>query len=118
MNRYPHKIIIQKVVTESSPYADAEYETVYEGRCRCFMDGRSSIDTQGDSESDYQVVIPSPKMVDVGENYKVGVKFQHTSNGKEWDVIGYVVDFARYDRVCNLYFSLEKDQQIEEDTEM
>ena len=57
MNRYPHKIIIQKVVTESSPYADAEYETVYEGRCRCFMDGRSSIDTQGDSESNYQVVI-------------------------------------------------------------
>jgi hypothetical protein len=54
-------------------------------------------------------------MVDVGENYKVGVKFQNTSNGKEWDVIGYVVDFARYDRVCNLYFSLVKDQQIEED---
>ena len=118
MNRFPHKIIIQKVVTESSPYNDAEYETIYEGRCRCFMDGRSSIDVQGDSESNYQAVIPSPKMPNVGENYKVGVKFQHTSDDREWDVVGYVVDFARYDRVCNLYFSLVKDQQIEEDVEM
>jgi len=79
------------------------------------MDGRSSIDAQGDSENNYQVVIPSPKMVDIGENYKVGVKFQHTTNEKKWDIVGYVVDFARYDRVCNLYFSLVKDQQIEED---
>jgi hypothetical protein len=55
-------------------------------------------------------------MPNVGENYKVGVKFQHTSDDREWDVVGYVVDFARYDRVCNLYFSLVKDQQIKEDT--
>lgn len=115
MNRYPHKIIIQKVITESSPYNDAEYETVFTGRCRCFMDRRSSIDTQGDSENNYQVVIPSPKMIDIGENYKVGVKLQHTDKKKEWDLVGYVVDFARYDRVCNLYFSMIKEQQIDED---
>lgn len=115
MIRYPHKIIIQKVITESSPYEDATYETIFEGKCRCFMDRRSSIDAKGDSECNYQVVIPSPSMVDVGENYKVGVKLQNTNNDKDWDIVGYVVDFARYDRVCNLYFSMVKDNQIEED---
>jgi hypothetical protein len=112
MNRYPHKIIIQEVVGERTPYNEPTYETVFEGRCRCFLDKKAA---GGDdiTANDYQVVIPSPKMVDVGENFKVGVKFQNATNGKAWDLVGFVKDFARYDRVCNLYFQVIKDNQIE-----
>jgi hypothetical protein len=113
MNRYPHIIIIQKVTETSSPYEEPEYETIYEGRCRCFMDKQSSMAGDGFSENYYQVVIPSPKMVAIGENFKVGVKY-HSSN-VAWDLVGYVKDFARYDRVCNIYFQVVKDNQIEED---
>lgn len=114
MDRYPHKILIQSVIGEVSPYKSPTYTNVFEGRCRCFMDKRSS---NGDdlSENNYQVVIPSPKMVDIGENFKVSVKMHNTINGKEWDLVGYVKDFARYDRVCNLYFQEIKDLQIQED---
>ena len=113
MDRYPHKILIQSVVGEASPYQTPTYVDVFEGRCRCFMDKRSS---NGDdmTENNYQVVIPSPKMVDIGENFKVFVKMQNTINGKAWDYVGFVKDFARYDRVCNLYFQVVKDNEVEE----
>ena len=95
MDRYPHKIIIQNSVGDSdNPYSDSTFETVFEGRCRCFLDKRSS-GTDGEiTENSYQVVIPSPNMVDIGENFKVGVKLQHNS-GKKWDLVGFVKDFAR-----------------------
>lgn len=115
MNRYPHKIIIQKTVETANPYDTPIYETIYEGRCRCFMDKQSTMAGDGFSENYYQVVIPSPRMVEVGENFKVGVKMLLHSNDKKWDYVGYVKDFARYDRVCNLYFQVVKDNQIEED---
>lgn len=113
MDRYPHKIIIQKSIGDFSPYQSPTYTNVFEGRCRCFMDKRSA---NGDdiTENSYQVVIPSPQMVDVGENFKVFVKMQNTINGKDWDLIGFVKDFARYDRVCNLYFQVVKDNEVEE----
>lgn len=115
MDRYPHKIIIQNSVGDSdNPYSDSTFETVFEDRCRCFLDKRSS-GTDGEiTENSYQVVIPSPNMVDIGENFKVGVKLQHNS-GRKWDLVGFVKDFARYDRVCNLYFQVTKDNQIIED---
>lgn len=115
MYRYPHTIIIQKPNGSENPYEDVSFTTIYEGRCRCFLDKLSNANNDSISEGDYQVVIPSPRMVDVGENFKVGVKFQHTSNDKRWDIVGYVRDFARYDRVCNLYFQIVKDNMIEED---
>lgn len=113
MDRYPHKILIQSVIGEVSPYQSPTYTNIFEGRCRCFMDKRSS---NGDdlSENNYQVVIPSPKMVDIGENSKVYVKMHNTINGKEWDLVGFVKDFARYDRVCNLYFQVIKDNAVVE----
>ena len=115
MNRHPHKIIIQKVINSNSPYDEPTYETIYEGRCRCFMDKQSSLAGDGFSENYYQAVIPSPRMVDVGENFKIGIKLDKTTNDREWDIVGYVKDFARYDRVCNVYFQVVKDNQIEED---
>lgn len=115
MNRYPHKIIIQRPVGHENPYEDVSYETVFEGRCRCFLDKLSNAAGEGISEGDYQVVIPSPRMVDVGENFRVGIKTQYTSSEKKWDFVGFVKDFARYDRVCNVYFQVVKDNQIEEE---
>lgn len=114
MDRYPHKILIQSITGERTPYQEPTYTNVFSGRCRCFMDKRSP---EGDelTENSYQVVIPNPKMVDIGEGFKVFVKMQNTVNGKEWDLIGFVKDFARYDRVCNLYFQVVKDETITED---
>lgn len=115
MNRYPHKIIIQQVITNSDPYISPVYETVFTGRCRCFLDKPTSVYEDDITTNNYQVVIPSPKMIDVGENFKVAVKFHNTPKDREWDLIGYVKDFARYDRVCNLFFQEIKDNQITED---
>ena len=115
MDRYPHKIIIQKVITDSDPYKRPVYETIFTGRCRCFLKNQTSPFEDEITTNNYQVVIPYPKMVDVGENFKVGVKFHNTSKDKMWDLLGYVKDFARFDRVCNLFFQEIKDLQIQED---
>ena len=115
MKRYPHKIIIKKVITNSDPYSSPVYETVFTGRCRCFLKKQTGVFEDDITTNNYQAVIPSPKMTDVGENFKVSVKFQNTSKDKEWDLTGYVKDFARYDLVCNVYFQEIKDNQITED---
>lgn len=115
MNRYPHYIIIQKVITDNDPYGQPVYETIFTGRCRCFLKNQTSPFEDEVTTNNYQVVIPYPKMVDVGENFKVGVKLHSTSKDQKWDKIGYVKDFARYDRVCNLDFQEIKDLQIQED---
>lgn len=115
MDRYPHKILIQKMVGEATPYQDAEYATVYEGRGRYFLKSKAAINDGDVSEDTYQIVIPSSKIEDIGENFKVAVKHQHTSSEKEWDLVGFVTNFARYDRVCNVFFQVIKDNQIAED---
>ena len=63
----------------------------------------------------HQVVIPDRNMPDIGENFKVGVKMHTSPDEREWTLVGYVKDFARYDRVCNLYFQMVKENLIEED---
>jgi len=63
----------------------------------------------------HQVVIPDRSMPEIGENYKVGVKMHTSKDAKDWTLVGYVKDFARYDRVCNLYFQMVKENLIAED---
>lgn len=113
MIRYPHYIVIQKPISSENPYEEVQYETVFEGLCRCFLD-RVPYSGGGDlSQNNYQAVIPSPRMPNIGENYKVGVKVG--INTDSYDHVGYVRVFARYDRVCNVYFEVIKDHMIEED---
>lgn len=109
--RYPHYITLQKDISETtSPYSSPLYFNVYGGKCRCFLDKLSSGSVE-DRVNTYQVVIPDPKMGAVGENWRVMIQLSK-SDKKTYDLLGYVTDFAQYDRVCVLYFEVLKDNQI------
>ena len=113
MNRYPDTIVILK--TEGGdPYHEPTFEEVYRGRCRCFLDRQAGFRTNRVMDCSHQVVIPDRNMPDIGENFKVGVKMHTSPDEREWTLVGYVKDFARYDRVCNLYFQMVKENLIEE----
>lgn len=116
MNRYPDTIIILRPIGDSSPYAnDVTWEQVYSGRCRCFLDRQSAFRTNKVMDCTHQVVIPDRYMPEIGENFKVGIKMHTNKSNRNWDLVGYVKDFARYDRVCNLYFQMVKENLIAED---
>ena len=114
MVRYPDKIIIMEPVG-GDPYNAPTWNKVYEDKCRCFLDRQSAFRTNKVMDCTHQVVIPDRDMPEIGENWKVGVKMHTNPSGDEWDLVGYVKDFARYDRVCNLYFQMFKENLIAED---
>jgi hypothetical protein len=66
-------------------------------------------------DSTHQVVIPDRYMPEIGENFKVGVRMHTNTSNRNWDLVGFVKDFARYDRVCNLNFQMVKENLIYED---
>lgn len=111
---YPDRIIIQKPINDG-PYGSTNYETVYTGSCKCFLDKMSALRVTKVMDNHFCCVIPNRSMPDVGERYKVGVKYHNTKNGMNCDLVGYVLDFARYNRVCNVYFQIAKEEMIYED---
>lgn len=115
MKRYPDEIIILKPADGGTPYKAAPFLQVYRGRCRCFLDRQAAFRTNRVMDCTYQVVIPDRFMEDIGENFKVGVKLHTSKSNHNWDLVGYVKDFARHDRVCNLYFQMVKENLIYED---
>lgn len=115
MNRYPDEIVIFEPNYESNPYKHVKPTPVYRGRCRCFLDRQAAFRTNRVMDCSYQVVIPDRNMIEIGENFKVGVKMHTNKGNRNWDLVGYVKDFARYDRVCNLYFQMVKENLIYED---
>lgn len=114
MNRYPDEIIILESEGRG-PYEDPVFTEVYRGKCRCFLDRQAAFRTNRVMDCSHQVVIPDRYMPDIGENSKVGVHMHTSPDEREWTLVGYVKDFARYDRVCNLYFQMVKENLIEED---
>lgn len=115
MNRHPDTIVILRQIGEATPYDTPHFEQVYTGRCKCSLDRQSAFRMEKVMDSTYQVVIPDRSMPEIGENYIVGIKMHTNKNSRSWDLIGYVKDFARYDRVCNLYFQIPKENIILED---
>lgn len=115
MNRYPDQIIILEAIG-GDPYNAPKWRQVYTGRCRCFLHRESGFRTNKVMDSSHQVVIPDRSMPEIGENFKVGIKMHTNKNNHYWDLVGYVKDFARYDRVCNLNFQMVKENLIYEDT--
>lgn len=115
MIKYPDEIIILKPMEGGTPYDAAPWEQVYRGKCRCFLDRQAAFRINKIMDCSYQVVIPDRHMVDIGENFKVGIKMHTSKSNHNWDLVGYVKDFARYDRVCNLYFQMVKENLIYED---
>jgi hypothetical protein len=114
MVRYPDEILIVKPLVENDPYHAPEWEQVYQGRCRCFLDRQSGFRTNKVMDCTHQIVVPDAYMPEIGENFKVGVKM-HTKRSNKYDLVGYVKDFARYDHVCNIYIQMVKENLIEED---
>lgn len=116
MDRYPHTILIQKPSDNASnPYKEPSYNDVYKGRCRCYLNGQSRFRSQKVMDSDFAVSIPDPHMVTIGETYKVCIRYNIHDSIYDWDLMGYVKDFIRYDRNCYIYFQVIKENQIEED---
>ena len=114
MSRYSDKIIILEAIG-GDPYQEPTWRKVYEGRCRCFLHRESGYRIGKVMDCTHQVVIPDRNMVQIGENFKVGVKMHTNKDNRNWDLVGYVKDFARYDRVCNLFFQMVKENIIYED---
>lgn len=115
MNRYPDTIIILRT-DEEDPYAEEVLWTeVYRGRCRCFLNRQAGYRIGKVMDCTHEVVIPDRSMPDIGENFKVGIHMHTSPSDREWTLVGYVKDFARYDRVCNLFFQMVKENLIEED---
>ena len=115
MNRFPHTILIQKPSDGyNNPFKEASYEDVYKGRCRCFINGQARFRSQKVMDADFHAVIPDPGMVTIGENYKANVSYDLNSETK-YDVIGFVKDFVRYDKVCEVFIQVIKENQIEGD---
>lgn len=115
MQKYPDKIVILEVKEGGTPYKPAGYVQVYSGPCRCFLNKPAAFRTVKMMDCDYGVVVPDRHMIAIGENFKVGIKLHNSKSTKSWDLVGYVKDFARYDRVCNIYFQMTKENLIEED---
>ena len=114
MQKYPDKVIILKV-NGDGPYGNPVREQVYTGRCRAFLDGKARYRLERVMNSTYRVVIPDRKMPDIGENFVVAVRFHNNPSVLYWDVVGYVKDFARYERICEITFELVKENIIYED---
>ena len=115
MNRFPHTILVQKAQGDfNNPFEEVGFENVYKGRCRCFINGQDRMRANKIMDSDYHVVIPDPRMVTIGENYKANISY-NVSGDEKYDVIGYVKDFVRYDKVCELFVQVIKENQIESD---
>lgn len=114
--RYPDKFVVMEPVGEiNDPYNPPEYRPMYTGRCRCFLRKPTALRVGSVKDSDFRIVVPDRSMPDVGENYRVCVKMHTNKNNKFWDHVGYVTDFARYDRVCNIDFQMVKENVIYED---
>lgn len=117
MERYPHTVLIQKPdnadLDQTNPWAEeVKYIDVYKGACRCYLNAQSRFRTNKVMDSDYCVTIPDPTMKDIGENYKVCVKFPNSPSKNNYNVIGYVKDFIRYDRNCLIHFQVIKENMI------
>ena len=120
MDRYPHKVLIQKPdntdTNQANPWAEeVEYIDVYSGQCRCYLNAQSRFRTNKVMDSDFCVTIPDPKMIDIGENYRVCVKYPNSPSKNPYNVIGFVKDFVRYDRNCLIHFQVIKENMIAED---
>ena len=115
MDRYPHTILIQRAEGDfNNPFEDVSFEDVYEGRCRCFINGQARFRSNKVMDSDYHVIIPNARMVAIGENYKANVSY-NIGGVRKYEVIGYVKDFVRYDKVCEIFIQVVKENQIEGD---
>lgn len=116
MRLHPDTVVILKPSNTSNPYGATDYSEVYRGACKCFLDKKSAFRTNKVMDNTFQVVIPDRSMPEIGEGYKVAIRY-HTSPKDEdtYDLVGYVVDFSRYNRVCNLYFQIIKEEMIESD---
>lgn len=112
---YPDKLIILRPTSDDPYDENMAYEPVYMGACKCFLDKKSAFRTTKVMDNNFCCVIPNRSMPDVGERYKVGVKYHNTKNGKNCDLVGFILDFARYNRVCNLYFQIIKEEMVFED---
>lgn len=119
MNRYPHTCVILAPPEDGdNPYlkdAESKYEEVYRGKCRCFNNKLSAFRVVKVMDCDYCLSIPDPRMPDIGENFKVGVKYPDSPSENEWNIVGYVKDFVRYDRNCELFIQMVKENLIESD---
>ncbi len=116
MDRYPHTILIQKPSDNANnPYEEPTYEDVYTGRCRCYLNGQSRFRSNKVMDSDFAVSIPDPRMITIGENFKVLIKYNQNDSKYNWDLMGYCKDFVRYDRNCYIFFQVIKENQVEED---
>lgn len=120
MQRYPHEILIQKVVQEQteqfSPWEEnVKYENVYKGECICYLNSQSRYRSQKVMDSVFCVVIPDPTMVDIGENFRACVHYPQSPSKNKYNIIGYVKDFARYSRNCMLFIQVIKENMIAED---
>ena len=116
MLRYPDQILIQKVVgNENDPYKTPTYDQVYKGKCRVFLHKTSTVRNNKTAECDYKIVVPDNKMPEIGENARIAVKAHNNPDNNTWNIIGYCKDFARYERVCEIYMQVIKDNIIEED---
>lgn len=114
MQKYPDKIAIYEVKNGGNPFESKDFTLVYGGKCRCYL-SRQSAFRKKIMDCDYGAVIPDRTMIDIGENFKVAIKFHNSKSNNQWDIVGYVKDFARYDRVCNIYFQMVKENIIAED---
>lgn len=99
----------------NDPYNAPKYNVLFSGACRCFLHRQTAMRQGSVKDSDFRIVVPDRSMPDVGENYRVCVKMHTSKNNRYWDLVGYVADFARYDRVCNIDFQMVKENQIYED---
>lgn len=116
MLRYPDEIIILKIVGNfNQPDKDPIYEQVYRGRCRVFRDGKEHMKNGKPYICDFKVVLPEQTMTTIGDNYKVAFKYHNSVENANWDVVGRARDFARYDRVCEIYIEQTKENMIYED---
>lgn len=114
MKRYPDEILILRVEGDT-PYEEPDYHQIYRGKCRCFLSKQAAFRTNRVMDCTHEVVIPDRSMPEIGENFKVAIKMHTSTNNRAWDLVGYVKDFARYDRVCNIYFQMVKENLIYED---
>lgn len=115
MNRYPHSILIQKPNGDfNNPFEEVHFTPVYSGRCRCFINGQARFRSNKVMDADYHAVIPDPQMITVGENYQAFVSY-NTGREKKYEVIGFVKDFVRYDKVCEVFIQVIKENQIQGD---
>lgn len=77
------------------------------------MNSFKAIGTRTVGQNEYQAAIPNPRMIEIGENWKVVAKL----HGGDMEYVGYVTYFSRFDKVCYVNFQVIKDNPIEGDEE-